>query len=66
MDARRKLLERFNAIKGADLREADLSKYPSISLRKIAQDPAGRASLIAALKWMEEQIYPSNELAELG
>ncbi|WP_316182264.1 hypothetical protein [Bradyrhizobium sp. SZCCHNRI1009] len=66
MDARRKLLERFNAIKGVDLREADLSKYPSISLRTIAQDPAGRASLIAALKWMEEQIYPSNELAELG
>jgi hypothetical protein len=56
IEARRSLMERFNAIKGANLREADLTKYPSISLRTIAADPEGEAKVMTALKWMEEQI----------
>lgn len=56
IEARRSLLERFNAIRGANLREADLTKYPSISLRTIAADPEGETKVMNALKWVEEQI----------
>lgn len=57
IEARRSLMERFNEIRGANLRDADLSKYPSISLRTIATDPEGKAKVMNALEWMEEQIY---------
>lgn len=56
IEARRSLMERFNAIEGANLVEADLKKYPSISLRTIAADPEGAQKIIRALTWMEEQI----------
>jgi hypothetical protein len=54
--ARRVLMQLFNAIEGANLGEADLTRYPSISLRTIAMDPEGETKMLAALKWMGDQI----------
>ncbi|MCK1656738.1 hypothetical protein [Bradyrhizobium sp. 151] len=56
IETRRALMEHFNEIRGANLREADLTKYPSIPLRTIAADPEGETKVISALKWMEERI----------
>jgi hypothetical protein len=56
IDARRSLMEHFNAIRGANLTDGDLTRYPSISLRTIAADPDGETKVISALEWMEEQI----------
>lgn len=56
IEARRSLMEHFNAIRGANLSEADLTRYPSISLHTIAADPEGGTKVISALKWMEDQI----------
>jgi hypothetical protein len=56
IEARRSLMEHFNAIRGANLKEADLSRYPSIALKTIAADPEGEAKVMTALKWMEAQI----------
>ncbi|MDB5603510.1 MAG: hypothetical protein JWP25_410 [Bradyrhizobium sp.] len=56
IDARRALMQRFNTIKGVDLTDGDLMKYPSISLRTISADPDGAHKVIGTLKWMEEQI----------
>lgn len=56
IEARRALMEHFNEVRGANLREADLTKYPSISLRTIATDPDGKAKVLDALAWMKEQI----------
>lgn len=56
IEARRALMEHFNHISGANLREADLTRYPSISLRTIAGDSDGKAKVLSALRWMEEQI----------
>jgi hypothetical protein len=56
IEARRALMAHFNEIRGANLREADLTKYPSIPLRTIAADPEGKAKVMSALKWMEEKI----------
>jgi hypothetical protein len=57
---RRALMQHFNAIVGANLNEADLTRYPSISLRTIAADPEGETKIMAALKWMEDQITRQN------
>lgn len=54
---RQALMQQFNAIKGADLKNSDLTKYPSIPLHTIAQDPEGETKVLNALRWMEEQIY---------
>jgi hypothetical protein len=56
LESRRELMERFNAIQGVNFTEADLNKYKFISLKTIANDPNGVASLIAALTWMDKQI----------
>lgn len=56
IEARRALMEHFNTVRGANLREADLTRYPSIPLRTIAADPEGEAKVMSALKWMEEKI----------
>jgi hypothetical protein len=56
IDARRALMQRFNSIKGVNLTDVDLMKYPSIPLRTIAADPDGANKIIGTLKWMEEQI----------
>ncbi|MGY4255292.1 hypothetical protein ACVI1L_002360 [Bradyrhizobium sp. USDA 4516] len=56
IEARRALMEHFNTVRGANLREADLSRYPSIPLRTITADPEGEAKIMSALKWMEEKI----------
>jgi hypothetical protein len=58
--ARLALMQRFNTIVGANLKEADLTKYPSISLHTIAADPEGETKILAALKWMEDQITQLN------
>ena len=49
-------MQRFNTIKGVDLTDGDLMKYPSISLRTVSADPEGTNKIIGTLKWMEEQI----------
>lgn len=54
---RQALMQQFNAIKGVDLKNSDLTKYPSIPLHTIAQDPDGETKVLNALRWMEEQIY---------
>lgn len=54
--ARHALMQQFNTIKGANLKDNDLTKYPSIPLRTIAADPEGETKVLNALKWMEEQI----------
>ncbi|OSJ21567.1 hypothetical protein BSZ19_50150 [Bradyrhizobium japonicum] len=54
---RQALMQQFNAIKGVDLKNSDLTKYPSIPLHTIAQDPEGETKVLNALRWMEEQIY---------
>lgn len=54
--ARQALMQQFNAIKGADLKDSDLTKYPSISLHTIASDPEGETKVLNALRWMEDQI----------
>lgn len=54
---RQALMQQFNAIKGVDLKDSDLTKYPSIPLHTIAQDPEGETKVLNALRWMEEQIY---------
>lgn len=54
--ARQALMQQFNAIKGVDLKESDLTKYPRIPLRTIALDPEGETKALNALRWMEEQI----------
>ncbi|WP_156527924.1 hypothetical protein [Bradyrhizobium stylosanthis] len=54
--ARQALMQQFNAIKGVDLKDSDLTRYPSITLRTIAEDPEGETKVLNALKWMEEQI----------
>jgi hypothetical protein len=53
---RQALMQQFNAIKGVALKDSDLAKYPYIPLRTIADDPEGKAKVLNALKWMEEQI----------
>ena len=55
-ESRRAFMQQFNAIKGVNFADADLSKYPSIPLRTIAGDPDGAEKVIAALNWMEQQI----------
>jgi len=59
--ARQALMQQFNAIKGVDLKDSDLTRYPSIPLRTIAQDPEGETKVLNALKWMEEQIEPARD-----
>lgn len=54
--ARQTLMQQFNTIKDANLKDSDLTKYPTISLRTIAADPEGQTKVLNALKWMEEQI----------
>ncbi|TWB01911.1 hypothetical protein [Bradyrhizobium stylosanthis] len=54
--ARQALMQQFNTIKGVDLKDSDLTRYPSITLRTIAEDPEGETKVLNALKWMEEQI----------
>lgn len=44
--ARQALMQQFNAIKGANLKDSDLTKYPSISLHTIAQDPEGETKVL--------------------
>lgn len=56
IEARRELMRRFNEIEGVRLTEADLAKYPSISLSTIASDPHGLRKVVAALTWMAQQI----------
>lgn len=56
IEARQALLQQFNTVKNANLKESDLTKYPSLSLDTIAADPEGETKVLNALKWMEEQI----------
>lgn len=53
---RRELMRKFSEIRGSGLSEADLGKYPSIPLAKIAADPEGASKLLAALEWMDAQL----------
>ena len=52
----------FGAIKDANLVEADLTRYRSIALSKVAADPDGLSKILSALEWMDEQIvrHPSS------
>jgi hypothetical protein len=56
LERRRELMQHFNAIKGVHFGEGDLTKYRNIPLSTIAADPEGPTKVIAALKWIEEQI----------
>jgi hypothetical protein len=56
IDARRELMNRFNAVKGVALTDDDLRKYRDIALSTIAADPAGEKIVLDALTWMEGQI----------
>lgn len=56
IEVRRALMEHFNLVRGANLKEADLTRYPSIALRTIAADPGGEEKIMSALKWMAEKI----------
>lgn len=56
IEARRALMQQFNAIGGVKFTDADLSKYPSIPLSVVARDPADAAKIMTALAWMEQQI----------
>jgi len=62
IDLRRELLDRFNAIEGAGLTEADLGNCPTISLSKIAADPKGVDKVISALDWINKKVseYSTN------
>ena len=56
IEARRELMQRFNAIDNVNFTDADLTKYPSIPLTTIAHDPHGLNKMLTALTWMEQQI----------
>ena len=56
LDKRKDLMSRFNTIKGVNFIEADLGRYPSIALTKIAADPEGLSKILLTLNWMDEQI----------
>jgi hypothetical protein len=56
IDMRRELLNRFSAIEGAGLTEADLANCSSISLSKIAADPKGVDKVISALNWINDKV----------
>jgi hypothetical protein len=62
LDKRRELMTQFGAIKDANLVEADLTRYRSIALSKVAADPDGLSKILSALEWMDEQIvrHPSS------
>jgi hypothetical protein len=53
---RRELMTRFGAVKDAGFVEADLTRYRSIALSKVAADPDGLAKILSAFEWMDEQI----------
>jgi len=59
IEKRRELSQRFNTVNGVNFTDADLAKYPTISLNTIAADPDGLNKVIAALTWMEQQIEPA-------
>lgn len=59
LDARRALMQQFNAIKGVNFTDVELTKYPSIPLATIAADLEGQSKIIAALTWMEQEIEHS-------
>ena len=62
IDARRALMQQFNAIQGVNFTDTELTKYPCIPLATIATDPEGQAKIIAALTWMEQEIeHPVTE-----
>ena len=56
IEARRALMERLNNIVGVNLTEADLAKYPAITLATIASDPEGLSKLLGVLRWMDSQM----------
>lgn len=56
IEQRRELLKRFGAVDGFDFTDADLTRYRSLPLSKIAADPNGATKILSALHWMEEQI----------
>jgi hypothetical protein len=56
LDKRRMLMTRFGAIKDTGFVEADLTRYRSIALSKIAADPDGLSKVLSTLEWMDEQI----------
>jgi hypothetical protein len=60
MANRRALMERLNAIHGVNFSDADLTKYRSIPLRIVANDPEGDSRLFAALTWMAQQLEHFN------
>jgi hypothetical protein len=56
IEARRALMQKFNSIRGVSFTDADLTKYRSIPLAAIADDPEGAAKIGGALAWMGQQI----------
>lgn len=60
MDSRRALMERLTTIRGVNFSEADLTKYRSIPLRVIADDPEGESKFFATLAWMAQQLENSS------
>jgi len=56
IDARRALMQQFNAINNVEFTDADLAKFRGIPLSTITLDPHGLTKILAALTWMEQQI----------
>jgi hypothetical protein len=58
---RRELMQHFNSIRGVHFGDTDLTRYPSITLRQIVQDPNGVDHLFTALEWMDRQIQSAGQ-----
>jgi hypothetical protein len=53
---RREFMNRLNVIDGISLVEADLKRWPWISLSSVAKDPKGPEKIQSALRWLDEEL----------
>lgn len=56
LSARADLMRRFNEISGVNFSDRELTKYPSILLSRIVEDPQGMSKLRSTLDWMASKI----------
>jgi len=56
IEKRRELMNRIGAVDGVNFVDADVQKYPSLPLSKIAANPKGLPKVLSALNWMDEQL----------
>jgi hypothetical protein len=56
LETRRELMRRLGTVHGVQLDEPDLTRYPSIPLSKIGNDPQGLERILSALNWMDVQL----------